>query len=92
MLLSWLQGLVLGLLAFFSSATALSHEVEQHVSEFMASSATDGRHTNNWAVLVCSSRYWFNYRVSLYGSASLLLAKTRSIWPTLSHCTGPSND
>jgi len=20
-------------------------------------------HTNNWAVLVCSSRYWFNYRV-----------------------------
>lgn len=22
------------------------------------------RHTNNWAVLVCSSRYWFNYRVS----------------------------
>lgn len=23
--------------------------------------STDG-HTNNWAVLVCSSRYWFNYR------------------------------
>jgi hypothetical protein len=21
------------------------------------------QHTNNWAVLVCSSRYWFNYRV-----------------------------
>ena len=20
-------------------------------------------HTNNWAVLVCTSRYWFNYRV-----------------------------
>jgi phosphatidylinositol glycan class K len=20
-------------------------------------------HTNNWAVLVCASRYWFNYRV-----------------------------
>jgi GPI-anchor transamidase subunit K len=20
-------------------------------------------HTNNWAVLVCSSRFWFNYRV-----------------------------
>ena len=20
------------------------------------------RHTNNWAVLVCASRYWFNYR------------------------------
>ncbi|RSH95338.1 hypothetical protein EHS25_000425 [Saitozyma podzolica] len=24
--------------------------------------ATGGRHTNNWAVLVCASRYWFNYR------------------------------
>jgi len=22
----------------------------------------NGNHTNNWAVLVCSSRYWFNYR------------------------------
>jgi hypothetical protein len=21
------------------------------------------KHTNNWAVLVCASRYWFNYRV-----------------------------
>lgn len=21
--------------------------------------------TNNWAVLVCTSRYWFNYRVHL---------------------------
>lgn len=26
--------------------------------------ATEDRHTNNWAVLVCASRYWFNYRVS----------------------------
>lgn len=24
----------------------------------------DTRHTNNWAVLVSASRYWFNYRVS----------------------------
>ena len=23
-----------------------------------------GRHTNNWAILVDTSRYWFNYRVS----------------------------
>jgi len=22
-------------------------------------------HTNNWAVLVCASRYWFNYRVRI---------------------------
>ena len=25
----------------------------------------NGNHTNNWAVLVCASRYWFNYRVRL---------------------------
>jgi hypothetical protein len=24
-------------------------------------------HTNNWAVLVCTSRYWFNYRVRILG-------------------------
>ena len=25
--------------------------------------ASGSAHTNNWAVLVCASRYWFNYRV-----------------------------
>jgi hypothetical protein len=25
--------------------------------------ASESSHTNNWAVLVCASRYWFNYRV-----------------------------
>lgn len=24
---------------------------------------SESSHTNNWAVLVCASRYWFNYRV-----------------------------
>jgi hypothetical protein len=24
---------------------------------------SESAHTNNWAVLVCASRYWFNYRV-----------------------------
>ncbi|SCU83700.1 LAMI_0C04236g1_1 [Lachancea mirantina] len=24
--------------------------------------AANGEHTNNWAVLVCTSRFWFNYR------------------------------
>jgi hypothetical protein len=33
--------------------------------------ATGGRHTNNWAVLVCASRYWFNYRVCRGGSCSI---------------------
>jgi len=30
----------------------------------VAADDTEKRHTNNWAVLVSSSRYWFNYRVS----------------------------
>jgi hypothetical protein len=30
----------------------------------VAADDSEKRHTNNWAVLVCSSRYWFNYRVS----------------------------
>ncbi|CAI8055914.1 GPI-anchor transamidase [Geodia barretti] len=34
-------------------------------------------HTNNWAVLVCASRYWFNYRhvantLSIYRSVKRL--------------------
>ncbi|EJD49911.1 hypothetical protein AURDEDRAFT_112348 [Auricularia subglabra TFB-10046 SS5] len=32
----------------------------QAAEEFFAPHASN--HTNNWAVLVCSSRYWFNYR------------------------------
>jgi glycosylphosphatidylinositol transamidase (GPIT) subunit GPI8 len=44
---------------------------------------TSGRHTNNWAVLVCASRYWFNYRVrSLHPLNRSALTHTRSIWPT----------
>jgi len=27
----------------------------------------ESSHTNNWAVLVCASRYWFNYRVRIVG-------------------------
>lgn len=30
----------------------------QNAEEFLQKSV----HTNNWAVLVCSSRFWFNYR------------------------------
>lgn len=29
----------------------------------LSGNATAGDHTNNWAVLVCASRFWFNYRV-----------------------------
>lgn len=43
------------------------------INEFFQGS----RHTNNWAVLVCASRYWFNYRhianaLSVYRSVKRL--------------------
>ena len=38
---------------------------------------SESPHTNNWAVLVCASRYWFNYRhvanvLSIYRSVKRL--------------------
>ncbi|KAF8333304.1 peptidase C13 family-domain-containing protein [Amanita rubescens] len=41
-------------LSIWSLATSVAQE--DAVKTFF------GTHTNNWAVLVCSSRYWFNYR------------------------------
>ncbi|KAF9478962.1 hypothetical protein BDN70DRAFT_879362 [Pholiota conissans] len=38
---------------------AASSFFERHA---ISTNATSSTHTNNWAVLVCSSRYWFNYR------------------------------
>ncbi|KAI0079127.1 hypothetical protein K474DRAFT_1659409 [Panus rudis PR-1116 ss-1] len=35
---------------------------EQHVASFFDNASASSGHTNNWAVLVCASRYWFNYR------------------------------
>lgn len=32
-----------------------------------APAVPESAHTNNWAVLVCASRYWFNYRVRRTG-------------------------
>lgn len=48
---------------------------DEQISKFFDSSKS--QHTNNWAVLVCSSRYWFNYRhvanvLSLYRSVKRL--------------------
>jgi len=34
---------------------------EEQARDFLGKHA-NGNHTNNWAVLVCASRYWFNYR------------------------------
>ena len=48
-------------------AAATGQTQEDHVREFFRKDGanTGSSHTNNWAVLVCASRYWFNYRVSL---------------------------
>ena len=46
-------------------------------------------HTNNWAVLVCASRYWFNYRVcnGLFICRYILNGfRPCSIWRTRSAC------
>jgi glycosylphosphatidylinositol transamidase (GPIT) subunit GPI8 len=47
------------------------------------SNTTTSRHTNNWAVLVCASRYWFNYRVSsIVIIVSFCKILTGSTWQT----------
>ncbi|KAJ7206999.1 peptidase C13 family-domain-containing protein [Mycena haematopus] len=55
LLFSWTWGIL---------AATPSHE--EIVDDFFSKNGTPGgstsNHTNNWAVLVCSSRYWFNYR------------------------------
>lgn len=44
--------------------SSLSHEhLDPQLSNLFGNDTTTDGHTNNWAVLVCSSRYWFNYRV-----------------------------
>ena len=46
--------------------TDTSAEAEAAVHHFFnrnAPAVPESAHTNNWAVLVCASRYWFNYRV-----------------------------
>uniref|UniRef100_A0A8C6TLI6 GPI-anchor transamidase n=1 Tax=Neogobius melanostomus TaxID=47308 RepID=A0A8C6TLI6_9GOBI len=60
---------------FFILATYLfsgSAHIGKHVGNFFSS-----QHTNNWAVLVCTSRFWFNYRhvantLSVYRSVKRL--------------------
>ena len=46
-------------ISFFSSAN--DHDaLQQHANT--TSRPLAGGHTNNWAVLVCTSKFWFNYR------------------------------
>ncbi|KAJ3552497.1 hypothetical protein NP233_g12868 [Leucocoprinus birnbaumii] len=60
-------------LGFLSSVWAFNTAA---VNNFFERNAAPGasKHTNNWAVLVCASRYWFNYRhmanaLGMYGIA-----------------------
>lgn len=52
---------------FISEMQAAESDQEAAAESFFSARrhASQG-HTNNWAVLVCSSRYWFNYRVSSF--------------------------
>lgn len=62
---------LLGLVAVLSAALTLplvapslfvsASQVEQ-VQSFFQNGPHAGGHTNNWAVLVCASKFWFNYR------------------------------
>lgn len=50
-----------------------STEIDQKIEDFFYAST----HTNNWAVLVSTSRFWFNYRhvanvLSIYQSIKRL--------------------
>lgn len=74
-------GLLITALMTISSTKA---DKQAKVEDFFHKSADSVQgHTNNWAVLVCSSRYWFNYRVSCipvhFPSKSLTFLD--SIWP-----------
>ncbi|XP_060940231.1 GPI-anchor transamidase [Limanda limanda] len=61
------------LMTLFSSFLFVSSSnIEDNVGNFFSSG-----HTNNWAVLVCTSRFWFNYRhvantLSVYRSVKRL--------------------
>lgn len=57
-----------GLLNWALGSLATTPLQEDAVKDFFGANATTSgaSHTNNWAVLVCASRYWFNYRVCLF--------------------------
>jgi phosphatidylinositol glycan class K len=62
------------LIAIAGQVVQANEQMEKQVEKFFEKSKS---HTNNWAVLVCSSRYWFNYRhvanvLSLYRSVKRL--------------------
>lgn len=68
----------LTVIVFFLHFALTEAADEVAVRDFFNRSGPDGAsessHTNNWAVLVCASRYWFNYRVRVVGILCLAFA------------------
>ncbi|KZP33865.1 hypothetical protein FIBSPDRAFT_906727 [Athelia psychrophila] len=69
LLLRALTTFLLCIASWTFGASAIDVNEEERVRQFFSEpSSGDGAnagsssHTNNWAVLVCASRYWFNYR------------------------------
>ncbi|KAI6029759.1 peptidase C13 family-domain-containing protein [Pisolithus microcarpus] len=62
--MQWLQHLSRHCLLLLACLSALTLAIpqEERVSNFFGRHTGTSGHTNNWAVLVCASRYWFNYR------------------------------
>ncbi|CAK9786821.1 unnamed protein product [Cutaneotrichosporon oleaginosum] len=53
-------GLICAAVSGFAGSPDQLHEHHEQVAELFAGG--EDRHTNNWAVLACTSRFWFNYR------------------------------
>uniref|UniRef100_G1SPG6 GPI-anchor transamidase n=1 Tax=Oryctolagus cuniculus TaxID=9986 RepID=G1SPG6_RABIT len=63
---------LLAVLLLLSFGSLAASQIEDQAEQFFRSG-----HTNNWAVLVCTSRFWFNYRhvantLSVYRSVKRL--------------------
>jgi hypothetical protein len=73
-----------------SAGTETAEEVAVNNFFYRNHNATVSAHTNNWAVLVCASRYWFNYRVRSIDPHHMLFAHPKiadSIWRMHWECT-----
>lgn len=64
MLLIFLIGLVSISIAqqTTSQQTSQQSNFEHPIEQFFSTSNASQPHTENWALIVCTSRFWFNYR------------------------------
>jgi hypothetical protein len=62
--LAWLLSSLVSLAILGNVVLAEDIASQDAATKFFGQHASsESGHTNNWAVLVCASRYWFNYRV-----------------------------